>query len=273
MFTASRAVDFGASSQPESGYDDQRLADDLWQALNALKLDRPVLAGHSMAGGELTTAGNQHSDRLGGLADPREGPADSPRFAELLKMGPQPKPPACTPDRRSYAAYRGFLQCQMGFPLPEGEIRNTYVANPDGTAGSYKTPQRVFNAIGEGQKKLYDSNIRTPVLALFEKPRTSLDELGADDPQPRNDQERQALLDGSALFKSMVDRWVANLTKSAPNARIVELPRAGNFVFITAKSVSTFSASFVTTDRPSATARKARPRSFSCTLASSLSPR
>src|SRR6266513_6441325 len=35
---------YGASSQPASGYDDQRLADDVLQVLNSLKIDRPVLA-------------------------------------------------------------------------------------------------------------------------------------------------------------------------------------------------------------------------------------
>src|SRR5206468_8408888 len=52
---------YGASSHPASGYDDQRLADDVFQVLKVLKIDKPILAGHSMAGGELTTLGNQHS--------------------------------------------------------------------------------------------------------------------------------------------------------------------------------------------------------------------
>ena len=75
---------FGASSRPKTGYDDQRLADDVLEVLNQLKLVKPVLAGHSMAGGELTTLGNQHSERLAGLAyiealdDPRDNLAFKP---------------------------------------------------------------------------------------------------------------------------------------------------------------------------------------------------
>mgnify|MGYP005849973653 CR=1 FL=1 len=71
---------FGASDRPESGYDDQRLADDVLQVLDSLGMEAPVLVGHSMAGGELTTLGNQHSDRLAGLVyldalgDPRDWP-------------------------------------------------------------------------------------------------------------------------------------------------------------------------------------------------------
>ena len=71
---------YGASSHPASGYDDQRLADDVLRVLDSLRIEAPVLVGHSMAGGELTTLGNQHSDRLSGLvyldalADPEMRP-------------------------------------------------------------------------------------------------------------------------------------------------------------------------------------------------------
>jgi non-heme chloroperoxidase len=65
---------YGASSRPTTGYDDQRLADDVLAVLNQLKLVRPLLIGHSLAGGELATLGRQHSDRLGGLAFVDRGP-------------------------------------------------------------------------------------------------------------------------------------------------------------------------------------------------------
>jgi pimeloyl-ACP methyl ester carboxylesterase len=40
---------FGASSRPDSGYTAQRSAEDVLQVIIALKLDHPVLAGHSSA--------------------------------------------------------------------------------------------------------------------------------------------------------------------------------------------------------------------------------
>ena len=58
---------FGLSSHPASGYSEQRLADDVLNVLDSLHLDSPVLMGHSMAGGELSTLGAQHSDRLAAL--------------------------------------------------------------------------------------------------------------------------------------------------------------------------------------------------------------
>ena len=40
---------FGASSAPASGYSADRLGDDVVAIVNSLKLDKPVLAGHSIA--------------------------------------------------------------------------------------------------------------------------------------------------------------------------------------------------------------------------------
>ena len=58
---------FGASSAPASGYSADRLGDDVLVVLDALKLDRPVLAGHSIAGEELSSIGSRHPKRVAGL--------------------------------------------------------------------------------------------------------------------------------------------------------------------------------------------------------------
>ena len=58
---------FGASSIPASGYSGDRLGDDVLAVLDTLKLDRPVLVGHSIAGGELSSIGSRHPERIAGL--------------------------------------------------------------------------------------------------------------------------------------------------------------------------------------------------------------
>src|SRR5580700_11160465 len=47
----------GFSSVPASGYSADRLGDDVLAVLDGLKLDRPVLVGHSVAGEELSSVG------------------------------------------------------------------------------------------------------------------------------------------------------------------------------------------------------------------------
>ena len=58
---------FGASSIPASGYSADRLGDDVLAVLDTLKLDRPVLVGHSIAGEELSSVGSRHPERIAGL--------------------------------------------------------------------------------------------------------------------------------------------------------------------------------------------------------------
>jgi pimeloyl-ACP methyl ester carboxylesterase len=232
---------YGASSQPSTGYDNQRLADDVLRVLEALDIEAPVLVGHSMAGGEITTLANQHSDRLSGLVyldalgDPRDLPASDPQWVALREKLPPPTPPAhpCVDDRTSFAAFRASLQCRDRFALPESELRNGFRTNPDGTVGPYKTPRAIHDAIGNGEIRRDYADIRVPVLALYEFPRSSLSELRSDDPQPRNDEERRAVLAFAAATRAFMDRWVANLKRGVPDAHIVNVPAGGHYLFIT----------------------------------------
>jgi pimeloyl-ACP methyl ester carboxylesterase len=61
---------FGASSKPApevSNYTADRLGDDVLAVIDALKLDHPILAGHSIAGEELSSIGSRHPEKVAGL--------------------------------------------------------------------------------------------------------------------------------------------------------------------------------------------------------------
>src|SRR5215471_6072378 len=58
---------YGSSSVPASGYSADRLADDVSEVINFLKLNKPVLAGHSMAGEELSSIGSRQPGKVAGL--------------------------------------------------------------------------------------------------------------------------------------------------------------------------------------------------------------
>jgi len=70
---------FGVSSMPcrLPSTTADRLGDDVLAVCAALKLERPVLAGHSIAGEELSSVGSRHSERVAGLVylDAGNGPA------------------------------------------------------------------------------------------------------------------------------------------------------------------------------------------------------
>lgn len=60
----------GVSSAPsptQANYDADRLGDDILAVIATLKLDRPILVGHSLAGQELSSVGSRHPDKVAGL--------------------------------------------------------------------------------------------------------------------------------------------------------------------------------------------------------------
>ncbi|MDF4025735.1 alpha/beta fold hydrolase [Luteibacter sp. PPL201] len=58
---------FGASSVPKNGYGADQLADDVMAVVKALGIDRPIIAGHSIAGEELSAIGTHYQGKIAGL--------------------------------------------------------------------------------------------------------------------------------------------------------------------------------------------------------------
>ena len=61
---------FGGSSAPAPGdtnYSADRLGDDVLAVVDSLKLNRPVLVGHSIAGEELSSVGSRRPEKIAGL--------------------------------------------------------------------------------------------------------------------------------------------------------------------------------------------------------------
>jgi pimeloyl-ACP methyl ester carboxylesterase len=228
---------FGYSSHPESGYGDQRLADDVLQVLDSLKIEAPVLVGHSMAGGELTTLGAQHSDRLSGLvyleagADPADFPWSDPAYRaavqKLSSLAPAKPSPTAADRKKSYQAYRAWQMETAGFAFCEAEVRIMYDINPDGSIGPFRTPDRVHQAIDAGTKKRDYSNIRVPVLSIFATPSAPGDELKDKDPEYRAAAEAE-----HSILMNYIGRYKRSLLSAVPSARVLEWPGASHYVFM-----------------------------------------
>ena len=114
--------------------------------------------------------------------------------------------------------------------MPESEYRNVFEVRPDGSKGPYKTPQSIHDAIGSGDIKRDYSHIRVPVLALLQAPPDHPDPNAV---PPKNEEERAAIKAFGDATQAFVDRWRANLLRGVPSARIVRLPGAGHYVFLT----------------------------------------
>jgi non-heme chloroperoxidase len=58
---------FGRSTHATAGYTPNRLADDILAVMDQLKIEKPVLIGHSIAGEELSSIGTRHPERVSAL--------------------------------------------------------------------------------------------------------------------------------------------------------------------------------------------------------------
>ena len=163
-------------------------------------------------------------------------PASDPAYRALLQGLPAPmrtSTPPTADESRSFKRYGAWQRRNQKFAFPESELRNTFVTNPDRTKGRSKTPQRIHTAIGTGQKTRGYSHIRVPVLAFLELPR--LEKLPSEY-QPQNEAERAAIQAFDSATAAYGDRWLDNLERGVPTARIVDLPGAGHYVFLTRKA-------------------------------------
>ena len=242
---------YGVSGHPDTGYGEQRLAEDILRVCDALRISAPVLVGHSMAGEEMTRLGTEHSDRLAGLvyldaaADPTDFPASSPAYMELFNKLPPPmrngpSPPASA--RRSFQAFHDFWAQTGEMPFPESELRNQFESRPDGSVGRFRSTQTIHEAIGAGALKRDYSQIRVPILALFDAPCSRpaagnyacLERPDAKPAyEPKDDRERAAIEAHGVALAAYFTRWKNNLRSAPGGVRIVDLPGAHHFVFFT----------------------------------------
>ena len=166
---------FGASgfSASENGVD--RLRDDVLAVIDALKLDRPVLVGHSIAGAELSSVGTSHPDRVAGLVYLEAGypyafdNGKGPTMKEFQIRGPQPPTPGDS-DLASFSALQKWDAQVYGFRMPEAEFRQTWDSTSDGRPRKARDfpGSQTFMAIMMGTKRYTD--IPVPALVIFAIP-------------------------------------------------------------------------------------------------------
>ena len=233
---------YGMSDQPDSGYDEQRLADDVLAVIESLKLTAPVLMGHSIGGDELTAIGARDSDRIGGLvyldaaADPRDDYTELNARIQQLPAAIRSLPEwsgglrASAADRSSFAAYRRWLQERNGVEWPEAELRNDFETNDDGSVGRYKTPKAIGDAVLAGGRIRDYSQIRVPILAFFWFP-PSVEERMKKYPPTDAEGVRKLAAVREAELKLGRQR-VRNLFTADAPVQVIEMQGANHFVFI-----------------------------------------
>ena len=215
---------FGGSDMPsatEENYDPDRLGDDVVIVADALKLRNPIIAGHSIAGQELSAIGTRHPEKVAALIylDAAYGYAfyDSKAATEDTSWGIE----------SDMAAIRRSLERLPGAPTDEAEklsadVQESLERVAKGIARyrfsqpSYIAPQtQVINAMTRARRKYRGTNI--PTLAIFAAPHDC----------------------GGSCNEEGEKKWMAAEVAQAsafaagnPKAKVISWPKAPHYLFL-----------------------------------------
>ena len=235
---------FGLSSKPQRGYSTPDLAEDDFRVIQALKLRKPILIGHSVAGSEMTFLGQKISSEFAALIyldanlDPLDSPSDNAEYRTLVTRVANgvPGPPKRTAaDNASVEAYQGYQKRIGEAPFPAEEIRNMYEINPDGSVGKNRTPPYVAEEIGIGAIAKDYEGMKAPVLALIAVPPPPPEKWK--NRAAKDENERRASDRSDEILMDYLHRWENKLRAADPKARIVELPGAHHYIFLSEEPV------------------------------------
>ncbi|MBY0492487.1 MAG: alpha/beta hydrolase [Gemmatimonadaceae bacterium] len=228
---------FGRSTNTTGGYDAATRARDIVTVLDSLGARRAVLAGHSIAGDELSTLAATAPERLHALIylDAYDyGPA---RVKELASMPSQealtPQPSAA--DSASPAAFARYMTRlkNIGGPVPVGELSTLMRFRADGRLEGEVATDAVGKVI-LGTAVIDFTKVRVPVLGIFnvlppDRPEVLIDGYWSLPPTLR------ALADSTYRIGYRVTTTGRERFRTGiPGATIVALTNATHYVFLSA---------------------------------------
>ncbi len=242
---------YGASDSPavdEENYSADRLGDDVIAVINTLKLDHPVLVGHSIAGEELSSVGSRHPECVAGLIyleagyeyalyDPSHGDFEL-NTNELRRHVAALNHPLSAADQshtideilKDWPSYEKVLLAR------KKELSRMSPLTPEQKANAavqMKTRNVISGrAIIHGEQRY--TEIKCPLLAIFADPHDFGSGLKGEE-----------LAEAEAHDRSESQ---AKLFEALPGARVVRMPHAGHYIFLSneadvLRAMNTFIAS------------------------------
>jgi pimeloyl-ACP methyl ester carboxylesterase len=222
---------FGDSSYPalnDHNYSSDRLGDDVLAVIEALQLQKPVLAGHSIAGEELSSIGSRHPEKVSGLiyldagypyalydrahGDTQLDMLDTRnKIEQLLPFDPSGQKQPIEALLDTLPRLEKDLQ---------NELKRLQAVPPPTTNSPQPPPASAFFTIFNGEQKY--AEIKAPCLAIFAVPHDSNAIL------PTDPAHRAA----AVAFELERSTNMANsFATGVPSAQVVRLPNANHYVF------------------------------------------
>ena len=221
----------GASDHPKTGYSPQRRANDILEVITALEMQQPIRIGNSCGGDILHTLGARDPDRIGGLmyVDAAEDPTLTLEDYDWQAVDPAQLPERVPPDA-------------VSFPLAETRQGDQWPLEP-----------AIRRAIVEDNRVRPEyARIRVPVVAIY---RTATMEQVLRERPARSEQERAAVVQVYENRRAMTVKWQTDLLAGVPRAKLVELPGANLYMFLSneedvIRELRTFASSWPTPSGP-----------------------
>jgi len=214
-----------------------RLGEDVLAVIEELKLRRPVLVGHSIAGAELSSVGTRHPHRVAGLVYLEAGypytfmGSDGPTMKDFLEIhGPQYSDPGDS-DLASFSALQRWSAQVDGYRIPEAEVRQTWNSTPEGRVGKRRDfpGSQMFMPILTDVKRY--TKIPVPALAIYAIPHEPEAWItSSTDP---------AVREASRAYLTAVDasaeKQATAFERGVPAARVIRL-RGAHYIFLSNES-------------------------------------
>lgn len=229
----------GESDHPETGYDIDTLTQDIHLFLDKLKIDRAILAGHSMAGVEISHFAAIHPERLQGLVYLDAAfYRNSPEFKTMLEKNPLRaiQIPGQKDDHYSVQDY--FASLKRAYPslaaiwgsVIEEQGLHEITIQPDG-----KVVDRMSNAIEcalNATLSSYepeDGKIQAPALSFVAFPDAS---SFISQEYMTEAQQAQVIEFFETTRQAWLQQSMHQFHRNVPHAKIVEIPHGHHYCFI-----------------------------------------
>jgi len=225
---------FGASSYQATKNPADRLGEDVLAVIESLKLKRPIVAGHSFAGAEMSWLASKHPERVAGLIYLEAGYSyafddghGSSVMDAMALQAPQPPPPGAI-DLASFGALARYYDRIDGFRFPESELRQQREAAPNGAVGDCRDSpggSMLMQLLTHPNKY---TRVPVPALFLFANPHG----LGTLVGQSTDPAVRTAANDYSLALSALTEKQENAVKNGVPTAHVVTIPGANHYIYL-----------------------------------------
>jgi pimeloyl-ACP methyl ester carboxylesterase len=214
----------GQSDRPKSGYDTATLGRDIVALLDAMRIDNAILAGHSMAGDELTWVAAHYPARVRKLvyldaAYNRNTQPDLDQFYDTPK--------------ESLASLDAYRELQKSFVhgawsrAMEANMRASVCIHADGTVEELVSGELAKTLIKEMRGSNQDyAHVRLPALSFY-----ALIDKAPPAPASAKGKEKEFQA-GMQEVKRWQQAQITVLKSSGSHVQIIEMPGATHYCFI-----------------------------------------